>query len=175
MVLKLLSLLLLAIPMCTLILGLLCWRCPPKGPTWAFGYRSRRARASDESWRFAQNLAGQIWFWMGLGLLIVALFVCISLRKMDMEAAVHTAMVWAIVQCVCLLLSMIPTEVLLLRRFDRFGRVSGTVAPPQPQTTEYEPTGRYDIPRSLPEEAPMPEADPMDGDFQPPQDDLSGF
>ena len=46
---NILRVLLLVIPACATVLGYVCWRCPPKGPTWAFGFRSRRARASDES------------------------------------------------------------------------------------------------------------------------------
>ena len=47
---RILSFLILLTPVLTLILGLICWRYPPKGPTWALGYRSRRARASREAW-----------------------------------------------------------------------------------------------------------------------------
>ena len=46
---RILSFLILLTPVLTLILGLICWRYPPKGPTWALGYRSRRARASREA------------------------------------------------------------------------------------------------------------------------------
>ena len=45
---RILSFLILLTPVLTLILGLICWRYPPKGPTWALGYRSRRARASRD-------------------------------------------------------------------------------------------------------------------------------
>lgn len=118
---KILSLLTLVTPFFTLILGLICWRFPPKGPTWALGYRSRRARASDESWLFAQNMAGQIWFCLGLVLLIVSLFVCKGLEAKTIEAMCRSALICILIQDLFLLLSIIPTEVLLMRRFDRFG------------------------------------------------------
>lgn len=63
---RIFSFLILVTPLFCLILGLICWRYPPKGPTWLLGYRSRRARASQEAWQFAQNVAGQIWFGLGL-------------------------------------------------------------------------------------------------------------
>lgn len=119
---KIFSILVLAVPVCVLVLGLICWRYPPKGPTWALGYRSRRARASDTSWLYAQELAGQIWFCQGTVLLIAALAVCISLRDKEMESAIRRVVFWIITQDVLVLLSLIPVEVQLTRRFDRFGR-----------------------------------------------------
>ena len=74
---KILSFLILLTPVVTFVLGLICWRYPPKGPTWLLGYRSRRARASEASWQFAQNMAGQIWFCLGLVLTIASSVVCI--------------------------------------------------------------------------------------------------
>ena len=76
---RILSFLILLTPVLTLILGLICWRYPPKGPTWALGYRSRRARASREAWQFAQNVAGQIWLCLGLTLTVVFAIVCMIL------------------------------------------------------------------------------------------------
>lgn len=119
---KLLSMLLLVCPLATLILGLLCWRFPPKGPTWAFGYRSRRARASDESWQFAQRLAGRIWSCLGLALVICALFVCNSLLDLMLEGQVRRTLLWLALQILCLVLAACAVELTLVRKFDRFGR-----------------------------------------------------
>ncbi len=45
---RILSFLILLTPVLTLILGLICWRYPPKkGPVGVGGYRSRRAQASQ--------------------------------------------------------------------------------------------------------------------------------
>ena len=119
---KLLSILLLVSPLATLILGLLCWRFPPKGPTWAFGYRSRRARASDESWQFAQRLAGRIWSCLGLVLVICALFACNAMPDLLLEDQVRRTLTWLAVQILCLVLATCAVELVLLRKFDRFGR-----------------------------------------------------
>lgn len=144
---KILSLLILVQPVCAIVLGLLCWRCPPKGPTWAFGYRSRRARASDMSWQFAQRFSGALWFCLGLILLITALVICGKLPGQDLEASVRTAILCALTEGGCILLSMIPTEILLLKKFDRFGRPRGSSPPPaQPPRQEYEPTGQVELP-----------------------------
>ena len=119
---KILSFLILLTPVVTFVLGLICWRYPPKGPTWLLGYRSRRARASEASWQFAQNMAGQIWFCLGLVLTIASSVVRICIRSQDVEPMCQTALIFLIVQVFLVFLSIIPTEVQLNRQFDRLGR-----------------------------------------------------
>lgn len=163
---KLLGLLILTQPVCAIVLGLLCWRCPPKGPTWAFGYRSRRARASDQSWQFAQGFAGRLWLCLGLVLLIPALVVSMGLGGKNLEDSVGAALTWTLIQAGCLLLSMIPTEIILLRKFDYYGRLRGTTSPPAP-VREYESTGRVELPEDVSyEDTPLtPDGYPVGGFF----------
>ena len=116
---RIFSFLILVTPLFCLILGLICWRYPPKGPTWLLGYRSRRARASQEAWQFAQNVAGQIWFGLGLVQTVVFAWVCLGMQTWSVEAQCPAALISSLVEDVLVLLSMIPTEVLLVRRFGR--------------------------------------------------------
>lgn len=112
---RIFSFLILVTPLFCLILGLICWRYPPKGPTWLLGYRSRRARASQEAWQFAQNVAGQIWFGLGLVQTVVFAWVCLGMQTWSVEAQCQAALISILVEDVLVLLSMIPTEVLLVR------------------------------------------------------------
>ncbi len=147
MILKFIYLLLLAVPVCAVVLGFMCWRCPPKGPTWAYGYRSRRARASTESWLFAQNMAGQIWYFLGLVMLVGSFVVMRKLNMEKLEEAFYRASVVVIVQLVLICLCQLPTEYLLLQRFDRFGRDRDAVAEASEiQETEYEQTAPMELP-----------------------------
>ena len=116
---RIFSFLILVTPLFCLILGLICWRYPPKGPTWLLGYRSRRARASQEAWQFAQNVAGQIWFGLGLVQTVVFAWVCLGMQTWSVEAQCQAALISILVEDVLVLLSMIPTEVMLVRRFGR--------------------------------------------------------
>ena len=116
---RIFSFLILVTPLFCLILGLICWRYPPKGPTWLLGYRSRRARASQEAWQFAQNVAGQICFGLGLVQTVVFAWVCLGMQTWSVEAQCQAALISILVEDVLVLLSMIPTEVLLVRRFGR--------------------------------------------------------
>ena len=122
MIWKILSLLTLVLPLCAVVLGLLCWRYPPGGPTWAFGFRSRRARAGDASWAFAQEWAGKCWFLGGLTVLLVTLLVCDRQREAALETMLPVYLKLVAVQIGLLLLLVITMNVLLLVKFDRFGR-----------------------------------------------------
>lgn len=146
MIWKILSVLLLTAPAATFLLGLLCWRYPPQGPTWAFGYRSRRARASDASWLYAQAMAGRIWFCLGLVLLLIYMPRLSGLKELALEEQIRTVVSCVIVQDVLILLSMVPTEILLLKNFDRFGRPRRRArlqpadsVPAEPEQIETEP------------------------------------
>lgn len=122
MIWKILSILSLIVPLAAIFLGLICWRYPPQGPNWLLGFRSRRARAGDESWRFAQQWAGKLWFLLGLVLLFVSLLVCGGQADASVEANVKSCFILIVVQAVCLALSALGLEGVLLYRFDRFGR-----------------------------------------------------
>lgn len=122
MIWKILSILSLAVPVAMVALGLILWRCPPKGPNWLLGFRSRRARASDEVWAFAQDLAGKIWFCLGLSLLFAALLVCNGQRDADIEESLTTYL-WLIGgQVIALVVVILTVNIVLLCKFDRFGR-----------------------------------------------------
>lgn len=137
MVLKVFSVLSMVVPVCATILGLICWRYPPKGPNWALGFRSRRARASDASWAFAQNLAGKIWFILGLVLLLVSLVVIGAQSNNSIEAAIKVFLILLFVQVLCLAAVAVAVDLVLMKRFDRFGKLHGaqeqTAAPETPE------------------------------------------
>lgn len=74
------------------------------------------------AWQFAQNVAGQIWLCLGLTLTAVFAIVCICLRNRGVETLCQAALICIIVEDLLVFASMVPTEVLLTRRFDRLGR-----------------------------------------------------
>lgn len=68
---------------------------------------------SQEAWQFAQNVAGQIWFGLGLVQTVVFAWVCLGMQTWSVEAQCQAALISILVEDVLVLLSMIPTEVLL--------------------------------------------------------------
>ncbi len=148
MIWKTLSILALVIPVAMVALGLILWRCPPKGPNWLIGFRSRRARASDTVWAFAQNLAGKLWFCLGLILLLVSLLVCNGQREADVEASLSTYL-WLIGgQVITLVVVMLAINMVLLWKFDRFGyKRRKKVSFPEDQYPDADEEISYDEPQ----------------------------
>ena len=115
------SISILLVPLLMLIMGLMCWFCPPKSVCWFFGYRSRRATASDEVWLYAQNLLGKIWTISGSVLLIAAFILSIVLLKRDDVYRSLAALITLGAEIFTLVCIIIPVEIVLYVRFDRFG------------------------------------------------------
>lgn len=104
-----------------LAMGLLSWRCPPKGVCWYFGYRSRRARASDEVWLFAQHFVGLLWTIAGGGLTLAGLILCyVLLGKDDVGRCVSAAIFLGIAAALVLGI-ILAAEIVLHVKFDRLG------------------------------------------------------
>lgn len=122
MIWKILSILALILPVCAVVLGLLCWRYPPAGPTWAFGFRSRRARAGDAAWAFAQEWAGKSWFLGGLAMLMTTLLISAKQKETPLDAMLPAFLKLVAVQIGLVLVLVVVLNVLLLVKFDRFGR-----------------------------------------------------
>lgn len=171
MVLKIFSILSLVVPVCATILGLICWRYPPKGPNWALGYRSRRARASDASWAFAQDLAGKIWFILGLVLLFVSLMVIGAQREQPIEAAAKVFIILFTVQVVCLAAAAVGVDLVLMKRFDRFGKLRSAQGEPAAPEAPEEPAQWEEAPTE--EETQWTQQDPEQWDFLEEQEDAA--
>lgn len=104
-----------------LVMGLLSWRCPPKGVCWYFGYRSRRARASDEVWAYAQRLVGLLWTVAGGGLTLAGLILCYVLLGKDDVRRCLSAAIFLGIAAVIVLGIILAAEIVLHVKFDRFG------------------------------------------------------
>ena len=64
-------------------------------------------------------MAGQIWFCLGLVQTVVFAWVCLGMQNWGVEAQCKAALISILIEDVLVLLSMVPTEVLLARRFGR--------------------------------------------------------
>lgn len=93
--------------------GALWKKYPPKTINWAYGYRTKMSMKNEETWKFAHSYHANIWFWGGIILLVVTLIITFLFKE-----SYEKASIWLIcIQVAILLLSLIPTEVALRKRF----------------------------------------------------------
>lgn len=100
-------------PLIMIGVGALWKKHPPKKINWAYGYRTKMSMKNEETWKFAHSYHANIWFWGGIFLLVVSLIIMMLLRESYLKVSI-----WIIyTQLAILLLSGIPTEVALRKRF----------------------------------------------------------
>ena len=107
----------LLVPIIMAVFGWVFMHTPPGEINHVYGYRTRRSMASQEAWNFAHAYVGRIWFRMGLGMLVLSVAVMIPcMGKSDNAVGIWGSIVEG-VECVLLMLPIIPTERALKRRF----------------------------------------------------------
>ena len=111
----------LLIPFTMIGLGWLFIKKPPDKINMIYGYRSAMSMKSVETWEFAHSYCGRLWMRLGLALLVsvLPLFFC-GARDIDTVALVGLAICG--VQLLVMMLSMLPVERALKRKFDETGR-----------------------------------------------------
>ncbi len=105
------------IPILMILFGHILWKYPPKDINAVYGYRTSRSRASQEAWLFAQTYFGKIWFYEGIGLLVVSVVGMLPLLGGQVEEIGKGGGILCGVQVVLLLIPIIPTERALKKKF----------------------------------------------------------
>ena len=105
------------VPFITIFTGWFMWKRPPKEINRIIGYRTKRSMYNNDTWKFAHNFCGKLWWIMGwiiLGISVAVLIPFIHSTDLTIGIAV---LVSVAVQCLILVLSMIPTERALKKTF----------------------------------------------------------
>lgn len=105
------------VPVITIFTGWFMWKRPPKEINRIIGYRTKRSMYNNDTWKFAHNFCGKLWWIMGwiiLGISVAVLIPFIHSTYLTIGIAV---LVSVVVQCLILVLSIIPTEIALKKTF----------------------------------------------------------
>lgn len=114
--------------MCLLIPGVMLYfgwhflNRPPKNINSMYGYRTSRSMKNQQTWDFAHQVCGKLWFRAGAVMLPLSLLAMLPVLGRDMEAVG----IWCIpvvgVQLVVMIATIFPVEKALKRKFDKYGR-----------------------------------------------------
>ena len=109
---------LLLVPAAMVILGLIFLVRPPKKINDWFGYRTRRAMASQAAWDFAHRVCGRTWLcWGG----ILAALTLLAALVMGWETLPDWSGTAVLLQCGALILTTVPVDQALKKNFDQDG------------------------------------------------------
>lgn len=94
----------------------------PDKPNSFFGYRTRQSMRNRDTWRYAHRMIGMIWFICGIILLPVSVGGMLFWIGKPTSVIGRAGAIICGIQFAVLLISIIPTEFALKRRFGRSGR-----------------------------------------------------
>lgn len=107
----------LLVPFTMLIAGRMMWKHCPKHINGVIGYRTRRSMKNIETWKFAHDYCGRLWWKLGLWMIVPSVLVHIPFYHSDEDTIGNVSLILVIVQCIALVLSILPTEHALKKRF----------------------------------------------------------
>lgn len=107
----------LLIPLMMVGFGALFLKHPPQEINGIYGYRTSRSMASQEAWNYAHAYFGKLWLILGLVMLILCTPAMLPCLGKDDNAVGLWGGILCGIECVILILPIIPTERALKRRF----------------------------------------------------------
>ena len=112
----------LLIPLTMIFFGWLLFRKTPKEINYIYGYRTKRSMMNEETWRFANQYFGKVWYLCGL---ILAPLSVIAIGIVFGKGPGTVGTVGGIItmlQMLPLIGAIVPTESELKKNFDENGK-----------------------------------------------------
>ena len=111
----------LLIPAVMIGLGRMFLNNPPRNINASFGYRTAMSMKNQDTWDFAHQYCGRLWYRGGLVMLLPSVVPLLFVLGRDIGAIGSTGLVVAGVQLVVMLGTIFPVERALKRTFDENG------------------------------------------------------
>lgn len=109
------------IPALMIGFGILMLKNPPKKINGTFGYRTAMSMKNMDTWNFAHDYAGRLWWKIGLIMAVPSIVVHIPFYNAREDAVGVLGIIVTTIQCVVLVASIFPVESALGKTFNRDG------------------------------------------------------
>ena len=110
------------IPVLMIIAGRMMWKHPPKTINGTVGYRTSRSMMNMDTWNFAHDYCGRLWWKIGWIMLVPSILIHIPLYGKSANAIGIACGLLITVQTIVLIVSIFPTERALKRTFTDSGK-----------------------------------------------------
>lgn len=109
------------IPLVMIVVGRMTWKHCPKNINSLIGYRTTRSMKNLDTWKFAHEYCGKLWWKLGWLIMILTVLMYIPLYQGNdnMIGIAGTALIT--IQCTVLIISIYPTEKALKEHFNDDG------------------------------------------------------
>lgn len=111
----------LLIPLTMMITGYMMYKHPPKEINGVIGYRTTRSTKNMDTWRFAHDYCGRLWFKAGIILFIPSIAAQMPFAGSNEDVVGIMTVVVETVQLIVLIGSIFPVEKALKTNFDDDG------------------------------------------------------
>ena len=112
----------LLIPFTMLFFGWLLFRRTPKEINYVYGYRTKRSMRNEETWKFANQYFGKVWYRCGLISVPLSVIAIALVFGKGTETVGTVGGTITMIQMIPLVGAIIPTEIALKNNFDENGR-----------------------------------------------------
>ena len=113
----------LLIPAVMIGFGRMMEKKPPREINSIYGYRTKRSMKSQDTWDFAHEYCGRLWWKWGWALVPLAVLgQALTLLCPDVQSMCNWSLVPTTAETVALMVSIIPVERALKQNFDKDGK-----------------------------------------------------
>lgn len=93
------------------------WKHCPKEINCVLGYRTRRSMKNLDTWKFAHDYCGRLWWKIGWIILILSILIQIPFLHSTEDIIGYVGGIICTIQCIILVASIFPTEKALKKTF----------------------------------------------------------
>ena len=111
----------LLVPVIMILCGRMMWKHAPDKINGVMVYRTSRSMKNMETWKFAHDYCGRLWWKIGWIMLIPSLVIHFPIYGKSDDVIGWTGGILTMLQCVVLIVSIIPTEMALKKTFTKEG------------------------------------------------------
>ena len=111
----------LLIPIIMLIAGWMMWKHCPKKMNMIYGYRTKRSMINMDTWKFANDYCGRLWFKIGWIMLIPSALLFVPVYNSNEDVVGIVGSILCVIQLFVLIAAIIPTEKALKNTFNDDG------------------------------------------------------
>lgn len=111
----------LLVPLLMVVFGRIMYKHAPKSINGVYGYRTSMSMKNEDTWKFAHDYCGRLWYKIGLIMLIPSVLVQLPFVKSSTDTIGIMTVVLETVQICVMIASIFPTERALRKTFDKYG------------------------------------------------------
>ena len=107
----------LLIPIIMILCGRMMWKHPPKSINGIVGYRTRRSMINSNTWQYAQEYCGRLWWKIGWVMLLPSVLLHIPFYGSSENVVGVMGCILCTMQCIALIVPLYVTESALKKNF----------------------------------------------------------